>query len=630
MSLLQALTSRMAGTKTYVDDVFSAYTYTGNGSTQTINNGIDLAGKGGMVWIKKRGGGIGDHHLYDTVRGATNMISSNTTGGTIVRSTGLTAFNSNGFSIGAYSEINGSGDTQVSWTFRKAPKFFDVVTYTGNGGTKVVPHSIGSAPGMIVVKRTDTTGDWVVYHQSVPANCGFLNLTNSFASAQRFSSVTSSDFTINVSTADVNASGGTYVAYLFAHDTSTDGIIQCGSFTTDGSGNATVNLGWEPQYVKRKKTTSTDNWEIIDSMRGMPVGGDEQQLQANLSNAETASGNRVTPNATGFTAALSASSTYIYLAIRRPNKPPTSGTQVYNAIARTGTGAAATVTGVGFAPDLVIGKPRDAVNPSAFYDRLRGAAKSLQSTNTNSEATYANSVTAFNMDGVSLGVDTTEYSFNWAGHPIINHFFRRAPGVFDVVNFVAPAYNTTGTFNHGLGVEPELIFTKNRSISDPWSVYAKPLGTGVGLRLNTSGAAASDAATYRIRATPTTSSFSYFSPYSGMQTPTIAYLFATLAGISKVGSYTGNGSSQTINCGFTTGARFILIKRTDFTGNWFVWDSVRGIVAGNDPHLSLNTTAAEVTTDDSIDPDTSGFIVNQDAATNINVNAATYIYLSLA
>ena len=106
--------------------------------------------------------------------------------------------------------------------------------------------------------------------------------------------------------------------------------------------------------------------------------------------------------------------------------------------------------------------------------------------------------------------------------------------------------------------------------------------------------------------------------------------FATKAGISKVGSYTGNGSNQTINCGFTTGARFILIKRTDFTGNWFVWDSVRGIVAGNDPHLSLNTTAAEVTTDDSIDPDTSGFIVNQDAATNINVNAATYIYLSLA
>jgi hypothetical protein len=97
-----------------------------------------------------------------------------------------------------------------------------------------------------------------------------------------------------------------------------------------------------------------------------------------------------------------------------------------------------------------------------------------------------------------------------------------------------------------------------------------------------------------------------------------------------VGSYTGNGSSQTINCGFTTGARFILIKRTDSTGDWYVWDSARGIVAGNDPHLSLNTTAAEVTTDDSVDAESSGFIVNQVAATNVNVNAASYIFLAIA
>lgn len=110
----------------------------------------------------------------------------------------------------------------------------------------------------------------------------------------------------------------------------------------------------------------------------------------------------------------------------------------------------------------------------------------------------------------------------------------------------------------------------------------------------------------------------------------VAYLFATLPGISKVGSYAGNGTSQTINCGFATGARFILIKRTDAAGDWYVWDSVRGIVAANDPHLSLNTTAAEVTTDDSVDPDASGFIVNQVAATNINVSGASYIFLAIA
>ena len=75
-----------------------------------------------------------------------------------------------------------------------------------------------------------------------------------------------------------------------------------------------------------------------------------------------------------------------------------------------------------------------------------------------------------------------------------------------------------------------------------------------------------------------------------------------------------------------------MIKRygTSTTGDWYVWDSARGIVAGNDPHLSLNTTAAEVTTDDSVDADTSGFIVNQDAATNVNVNSASYIFLAIA
>jgi hypothetical protein len=110
----------------------------------------------------------------------------------------------------------------------------------------------------------------------------------------------------------------------------------------------------------------------------------------------------------------------------------------------------------------------------------------------------------------------------------------------------------------------------------------------------------------------------------------VAYLFATCAGVSKVGSYTGNGSSQTIDCGFSAGARFVLIKRNNDIGDWYVWDTARGIVSGNDPHLSLNTTAAEVTTDDTIDTNSTGFVVNQVAATNVNVSSGTYIFLAIA
>jgi hypothetical protein len=130
--------------------------------------------------------------------------------------------------------------------------------------------------------------------------------------------------------------------------------------------------------------------------------------------------------------------------------------------------------------------------------------------------------------------------------------------------------------------------------------------------------------------TPTSTQFtvgSYLSQSGGTH---VAYLFATCAGVSKVFSYTGNGSSQTINCGFTGGARFVLIRRTDSAGDWYVWDTARGIVSGNDPHLSLNTTAAEVTTDDTIDTDSTGFVVNQVSATNVNVSSATYLGLAIA
>ena len=110
----------------------------------------------------------------------------------------------------------------------------------------------------------------------------------------------------------------------------------------------------------------------------------------------------------------------------------------------------------------------------------------------------------------------------------------------------------------------------------------------------------------------------------------VAYLFATLAGVSKVGSYTGNGTTQTINCGFTAGARFVMIKRTDSTGDWYVWDSARGIVAGDDPYLLLNSTAAEVTNTDYVDTAASGFEISSTAPAAINANGGSFIFLAIA
>jgi hypothetical protein len=110
----------------------------------------------------------------------------------------------------------------------------------------------------------------------------------------------------------------------------------------------------------------------------------------------------------------------------------------------------------------------------------------------------------------------------------------------------------------------------------------------------------------------------------------ITYLFASCSGVSKVGSYTGTGTTLQVNCGFTGGARFVLIKRTDSTGDWYVWDSARGIVAGNDPYLLLNSTAAEVTNTDYVDTYSAGFEISSTAPAAINANGGTYIFLAIA
>ena len=225
-----------------------------------------------------------------------------------------------------------------------------------------------------------------------------------------------------------------------------------------------------------------------------------------------------------------------------------------------------------------------------------------------------------------------DYSDGWATSGLGGYnswMWKRAKGYMDVV-----AYSGTGsatTVAHSLSVIPELLICKRRSATEDWTVYNSTFGASYFLNLNASDAVAGTASIWNNTA-PTSTVFSVgaHSRVNSSGHTYIAYLFATLAGISKVGSFVGNGSSQTISCGFSAGSRFILIKRTDATGDWYVWDTTRGIVAGNDPHLSLNTTAAQVTTDDSVDPANSGFILNQVSATNINVSSGTYIFYAIA
>jgi hypothetical protein len=158
----------------YIEDVFSTFLYTGTGSARSINNGIDLSTKGGLVWIKNRND-TEWNDLEDTARGATNWLSSNSTSGQTTNIEHVTAFNTNGFSLGTAGQINRSAFTYASWTFRKQPKFFDIVTWTGDGAdTRNIAHSLAVKPAFIIVKRTDAISDWVI-DNTATGKRGFLN-----------------------------------------------------------------------------------------------------------------------------------------------------------------------------------------------------------------------------------------------------------------------------------------------------------------------------------------------------------------------------------------------------------------------------------------------------------------------
>jgi hypothetical protein len=648
------LGSAAAAVPAYIEDVFSTYLYTGNGSTQTITNGIDLSGKGGLVWCKQRDGSA-LHLLYDTNRGAGYRISSDLTDAQVYdATTRLTSFTSSGFTLGNLSP-NTNGATFASWTFREQAKFFDVVTYTGNGANnRQISHNLGSAPGCIILKRTDGTGEWWTYHRSLGDVGGFsydlqLNTTSNKTAYQIFgtgATQTSTYFTLGtVFAAEMNGNGANYVAYLFAHNaggfglTGTDNVISCGSFTADYPTGTDVNLGYEPQFVMMKSATSASQWYMIDNMRGWVNGANDLYVSASSAGADSA-GDYGYPTATGFRAVgpTSSGETIIYIAIRRgPMKTPTTGTSVFNLASATEPDTTPLFSPGTPPPDLIWHKPRININPHEFYfaDRLRGNNVILASNAQDAERSATASLVPpwkFN-SGQKAQLDAGVYFNNsgGAGQPYALYSLIRAPGFFDEV-----CYTGTGvaglTITHNLGVVPELIIVKGRNYTVDFAAYSATLGNTKYLLPNTTAAEATSSLFWNSTS-PTTTTFTLGTSGRTNNTASntyVAYLFATCAGVSKVGSYTGTGALQTVNCGFAAGARFVLIKRTDSTGDWYIWDSARGISSGNDPYILMNSTAIEVTGTNYVDTTAVGFQVTAAAPAAINANGGTFIFLAVA
>ena len=654
--IIQASAGNAGVTGTYVEDVFSPYIYTGNGSStpRTIDNNINLKDNGGAVWIKGRAS-TDPQCLYDSERPDSVIYPSSNTnqfGNNNLFNREVLFDKTNGFEIdGNDSSINASNQSYISWTFRKQPGFFDVLTYTGNGTTQTISHSLGSAPGMILVKDLTTGFNWMVYHRSLGGYNYYLHLNGTssrFNNADVWQSDPTSS-TFSVGDPWNNENGDQFVAYLFAHDVqdfgtnSDQSIIKCGGYTGNGSSaGQEINLGFETQFVMIKASTSSGNWYMLDTMRGFPganTAADARSLSANITSAET---NTTVgyPTSSGFIVngglANTNGTSYIYVAIRRPQKPASefAATDLFHPNKFTTTGFTE-YTGVGFPPDLAIQKAPADTDNWEVVDRSRGALRALNFNATNSEANFTTIfLGGFDlMDGVKMGTSSSGEFNGW--NPNLHYYFRRAPGFFDIVTYTGQSAEME--IPHNLGVAPELIIQKCRTTASGfnWNSWYTGLTNSQYVNLNTTAAPASSSNLWGTNSTVVTDSiFRVGSATTGVNggasNTHVAYLFATTPGISKVGTYTGSGSTQTIDCGFSNGARFVLIKTVSGSSNWFVWDSARGITASLDPYLILNQTAVETTNSPvDVNPASSGFeVYGNDSDTN--KSNETYLFLAIA
>jgi hypothetical protein len=294
-----------ATSTTQANDYFNAVLYTGNGSSQTIT-GVGF--QPDFTWIKSRSG-ADNHNLFNAVVGLPNRLFSNlgnaenTTAGTV------TAFNSDGFSVGSISDVNANGVTFVGWNWNAGGSTvtntsgtisaqvranttagFSIISYTGNktsGAT--IGHGLGVAPAMVIIKERANSSDWIIYHQSLGATQA-IYFTTAAANTNSiwFNNTAPSSTVITLGNSDGTNRANTMIAYAFAP---VAGYSAFGSYTGNGSTDGPfVYLGFRPAFVLWKRSDGAEAWWINDIDR-LGYNGANRALFPNLSNAENTANN---------------------------------------------------------------------------------------------------------------------------------------------------------------------------------------------------------------------------------------------------------------------------------------------------------------------------------------------------
>lgn len=303
----------------FVPSNFAVRTYTGNGATRNISNGLMMSEFGGMVITRRRDSPL-TGVASDTVTGINNGYYVGSAAARANMSS-PTAYLADGYTVGNAAQFNTSGGTYVSWSFKRAQRFFDVVSFTSDGtSNQRVPHLLGQAPGLVMVRAATASSPFYVFVGSMGLGAyGDLSSSAAFASAANAwgtAAPTSTDMGFNGAALGLPA-GTACVMYLWADDQSSRGIVRAGTFPTNASGAATLNLGWQPQFFLSRRTDGDAEWEVFDTTRGWTTGT-QRILNLNGSAAESnVNSNIVLPTSTGVQITGGwISSTLMYLAIR--------------------------------------------------------------------------------------------------------------------------------------------------------------------------------------------------------------------------------------------------------------------------------------------------------------------------
>ncbi len=413
-------------------------------------------------------------------------------------------------------------------------------------------------------------------------------------------------------------------------------LIKCGSFTTDSNEDADVYLGWEPQWVIIKRTDGgSHGFNLVDSMRGFPNAQDVEDnasgqckvLEANFDSAEI-TGARYGLTPTGFYAdQYGANRSYVYMAMRRPDplvgKPPEVGTDVF-AMDVGDNNSTIPEWYSEFPVDFGFFKAT-AANQDWYLSARLVQAEVLYPNATNDEDGYGDAVFDSNLGwgkSASGTYGTAYQSWMW----------KRYAGM-DVVTY--GGNQVSREVRHNLNAVPEMIWSKDRTDNSDWIVYHKGLNGGTNPATKFLYLNKSDAENGWVVPWNDTEPTSVWYPVqaSTMFNKTgnnyLTMLFASVEGISKVGSYTGNNSSSgpTITTGFSP--RFLIIKRANGVDNWFVFDTLRGISnSGNDARLKLDESGAQTTNGEWLSVSSTGFTLKT-SDTGVNASSS-YIYYAHA